>query len=179
MQQYEALGVYPPGVIEPKGPIQNAPSGYHHNWLGLVLPYGEQNVVAKNIDRSVGVYHEKNRPLRGYRLHAAICPSMVWSAGEFCASSFAAVHHDREAAIDAGNAGAFFLNSRLKYDDLSDGLSYTLFLGEKVTDAWELGWLSGTRATLRNTGERLNARGYGNYGGLPRPGSKAFPRLPS
>ena len=72
-------------------------------------------------------------------------------------SSYAACHHDEEAPIDATNHGVFFLNSRVTYDDLKDGAAYTLFLGEKRTrEAIDLGWLSGTPATLRNVGSPLN-----------------------
>jgi hypothetical protein len=74
-------------------------------------------------------------------------------------SSYAACHHDVEAPIDADNHGTLFLNSRLRPSDISDGLAYTLFLAEKQSEPEqpELGWMSGTRATLRNTGTRLGA----------------------
>jgi Protein of unknown function (DUF1559) len=36
-----------------------------------------------------------------------------------------------------------------------------LFFGEKITFAGDLGWMSGTRATLRNTGVRINVT-HGN-----------------
>jgi hypothetical protein len=50
----------------------------------------------------------------------------------------------------------FFLNSRLRYEDVADGTAHTLFVGEKfVGSDPDLGWLSGTRATLRNTGHSL------------------------
>ena len=34
-----------------------------------------------------------------------------------------------------------------------------MFIGEKLIDAGDLGWLSGTRATLRNTGIAVNLTG--------------------
>ena len=45
-----------------------------------------------------------------------------------------------------------FLNSNLRYSDILDGRSQTLLLGEFRPDFDELGWVSGTRASLRNTG---------------------------
>jgi len=66
------------------------------------------------------------------------------------------VHHDVEAPIDADNHGVFFLNSRLRVRDITDGTSHTLFAGEKLSEPDDLGWMSGTRATLRNTGTALN-----------------------
>jgi prepilin-type processing-associated H-X9-DG protein len=67
------------------------------------------------------------------------------------------VHHDTEAPIDVDQNGMLFLNSRIRRDNVSDGLAYTLILGEKLVEADDLGWMSGTRATLRNTGAALNA----------------------
>jgi hypothetical protein len=55
------------------------------------------------------------------------------------------------------------------YDDVSDGSSHTIFLGEKLPDAWDLIWMSGTRATLRNAGTPIN--GLTRRGGLPMPGT--------
>ena len=49
-----------------------------------------------------------------------------------------------------------FLNSRIRREDISDGVAHTFFLGEKRADPHDLGWMSGTRATLRNTGLRPN-----------------------
>src|SRR4029078_11989737 len=68
-----------------------------------------------------------------------------------------------EAPIDTTNRGVFFLNSKLARDDIKDGLSYTLFLGEKLVNNFDLGWISGTPSTLRNTGTPLNQkRGSGS-----------------
>jgi prepilin-type processing-associated H-X9-DG protein len=62
------------------------------------------------------------------------------------------MHHDREAPIDVDNNGVFFLNSRLRYEDVSDGSAQTIFIGEIPPEQGGLGWMSGTRATLRNAG---------------------------
>ena len=44
------------------------------------------------------------------------------------------------------------LNSRLRYRDILDGSTHTILIGEMIPDRETLGWASGTRATLRNTG---------------------------
>jgi hypothetical protein len=68
------------------------------------------------------------------------------------------VHHHVESPIDADNTGILFLNSQITSDDITDGLQYTLLVGEKRVDesVVDLGWMSGTAATLRNTGWMLN-----------------------
>jgi hypothetical protein len=75
-------------------------------------------------------------------------------------SMYAGVHHDVEAPIDVDNHGVFFLNSHVTRLDVVDGLSHTLFIGEKVSDGIDFGWMSGTRSTLRNTGSPLNVSGF-------------------
>ena len=61
-----------------------------------------------------------------------------------------------EAPIAADNRGVLFLNSHVRRDEITDGTSHTLFVGEKLADVDDLGWMSGTRATLRNTGTPPN-----------------------
>jgi prepilin-type processing-associated H-X9-DG protein len=85
-----------------------------------------------------------------------------------------------EAPIDEDNHGLLFLNSRIRVRDIPDGTSYTIFLGETADEhplnasLDNLGWMSGTRATLRNTGllpkeelqqedELLSVGGFGSY----------------
>lgn len=82
------------------------------------------------------------------------CPS---NARGSIFSDYAGCHHDVEAPIDVTNNGVFFLNSKIRYDDVTDGSSHTLYIGEKVSDMWDMEWMSGTRATLRNTGTPFNA----------------------
>ena len=156
VHNYEsAHRLYPAGTIESKGPIQNVNQGYHHGWLTQLLPYVEQRNAYRHIDRSVGVYDLKNVPVRDINIPTFACPSTNIRGPGY--SNYAATHHDLEAPIDADNHGVFFLNSRVRYIDVSDGSSQTLFLGEKLIHAGDLGWMSGTRATLRNTGTPMNA----------------------
>ena len=58
-------------------------------------------------------------------------------------------------------------------EDITDGTSNTILLGDKSTPSGDLGWMSGTRATLRNTGSRINAPapdGSISGAGQPSPG---------
>jgi len=114
-----------------------------------ILPYLEQRNAYAHIDRSVGVYHANNKPVRRLSLTVLNCPSGRFVAGY---TSYAGLHHDTEAPIDTTNNGVFFLNSRLRYDQISDGTGQTIFIGEKISLLGDLGWMSGTRASLRNTG---------------------------
>jgi prepilin-type N-terminal cleavage/methylation domain-containing protein len=161
---------FPAGTINDTGPISNAPQGYHHSWLSQLLPYFEQQALDRKIDRSKSVYDPVNLPARKFTLWTLTCPSDSFLGGGRYPSNYAGCHHDAEAPIAEDQSGVFLLNKTFTRRDISDGLGYTLFLGEKLPDNWELGWMSGTRATLRNTGTPINAsvkenRQGGIYGG--------------
>lgn len=163
VHSYElAHGMYPAGTLESKGPILHRPQGYHHNWIVQILPYFEEMNTYQHIDFTVGVYAPANQPVYDLALSILKCPSL-WGS-EPNSSDYAGVHHDVEAAIDVTNSGTFFLNSAVRQRDVRDGLSHTAFLGEKLPDAMGLGWMSGTRATLRNMGSPFG--GAGTFGGL-------------
>jgi prepilin-type N-terminal cleavage/methylation domain-containing protein len=158
----QAHEVYPPGTIDKTGPIRTAPLGYHHSWLVQLLPHIQQRPLYKHIDRSVGVYHKNNTEPAAISIEGLVCPSdppQGRTAEPRARTGYAAVHHDVEAPIDVDNNGVFFLNSRVRYEDIVDGHAHTLFLGEKYKDQSGLGWMSGTRATLRNTGTPINQTG--------------------
>ncbi|HHK43104.1 MAG TPA: DUF1559 domain-containing protein [Planctomycetaceae bacterium] len=157
LHQYQDVHlVYPPGTIEKQGPIQNVPKGYHFSWTTSILPYLERRGLDRAIDRSVGVYAKQNASVYDASVQILLCPSDYQSTSPMT-SSYAGVHHPTETPIDADNLGVFFLNSRLTPDDIADGLNHTFFLGEKVAPkaGVVLGWMSGTRATLRNMGHSL------------------------
>jgi prepilin-type N-terminal cleavage/methylation domain-containing protein/prepilin-type processing-associated H-X9-DG protein len=161
VRQYEsAHQVLPPGVLDPAGPVQSVPQGYHFNWLVQLLPYLEKENAYNQIDFSVGVYAPANKPVRDWGSAAFLCPSDV-GAAPVGVSNYAGCHHDVEAPIDANNNGVFFLNSGVRLEDISDGSAHTIFLGEKRIGQADLGWMSGTRATLRNTGTPINASSAG------------------
>jgi prepilin-type N-terminal cleavage/methylation domain-containing protein/prepilin-type processing-associated H-X9-DG protein len=145
---------YPAGTVDTAGPIRNLPKGHHISWIARVLPFLEEGAVYNKIDLTLSAYHYKNDLARQATMELLICPSNPASQGPF--SHYAGCHHDVEAPIDADNHGVFFLNSQLTRDDLKDGAAHMLFIGEKITDDAELGWISGTSSTLRNTGSPLN-----------------------
>jgi len=157
-----AYGVLPPGTTDPKGPIRSAPQGNHISWIVHLLPYLGEGVTFKRIDQAAGAYDAKNAAAREVPIGLLTCPSSARRLpGSPPASSYAGCHHEVEAPIDADNHGVLFLNSRIAPRDVTDGPAHTIYLGEKRWEQDDLGWMSGTRATLRNTGTPINQ---------PRPG---------
>lgn len=156
VNSYEmAFSHYPSGSVDATGPIRHLPVGYHHDWIAQILPYAELKNAYDHLDRTVSVYDPANKPVRTLGIRLLRCPSAGGTEPGY--SDYAGVHHDVEAPIDVDNNGVFFLNSKVRYQDVTDGTSLTLFIGEKYTSRDDLGWLSGTRSTLRNTGTPLNA----------------------
>ena len=105
VQQYEgAYRVYPAGTIEDGGPVVNVAEGYHHNWLSKILPYLEQQVTYSHIDFNVGVYHDNNSTVREIEISVFGCPSDPNAYAAQNSTSYAGLHHDQNAPIDANNA---------------------------------------------------------------------------
>ena len=163
-----AREVFPSGSGDDKGPIRNVPVGKHVSWLVHLLPYIEEGNAFEHFNMAAGAYDPKNAEVRGVQPSIFLCPSdggtqvkriapqQQGPGGEpdllVAVSSYAGCHHDVEAPIAEDNHGMLFLNSHVRPRDVSDGLSQTLFVAEKPIEPDDLGWVSGTRATLRNTG---------------------------
>lgn len=151
-------GSLPSGVTNPVGPIRYEPIGEHTSWIVRILPYFENNKLYEGYDVSKGVYAPENHALRAARLFMLRCPSSLFSdipptdgRNWGFASNYAGNSHSTEKPIDTDNDGVLFLNSRLPFFEIKDGLSNTLLISEKINSHEKLGWYSGTRATLRNT----------------------------
>lgn len=157
---YESL---PAGVVNPDGPINNVAQGQHVSWMIQILPYMEESALYAEFDMDAGAYAPENAKIRAALPMSFFCPSDAGADGsddgsvEVAYTSYAGCHHDVEAPIDADNHGLLYLNSHVAYADIYDGSSKTILMGEKITREDSLGWMSGTRATLRNTGSFLRS----------------------
>lgn len=167
LQNYEsAFEVLPPGVVNPTGPIQNLPKGYHYSWTVQILPFIEQKSLYKHIDFKSGAYDVTNLTARLITVRSFLCPSDAVPRGGALTNTpgpnnYVACHNGVEAPIDTNNNGAFYLNSSVRYEDIPDGSSQTIFLSERLLSGTDLGWISGTSSTLRNTGTLPNAMSRG------------------
>ena len=151
-----AHSVLPPGVVNHTGPIKNLAYGYHHNWVIQVLPYiGQQNTY-NHFDLTRSVYDPVHDTVAGIKIATLTCPSDPYRGG----ITYAGCHNDVDAAISSDNHGVLYLNSRVRYDEITDGPGFTILLGEISGSGPSLGWASGTRSTLRNTGPPLGPPKY-------------------
>ena len=157
MLNYEmAHGVLPPGCVNTTGPIETAAEGYHISWTVNLLPYLDQGPLFRDFDFDKGAYEQTKR-INEARMSVLLCPSDPGDHTDVAQSSYAGCHNGVEAQIDVDNDGVLFLNSSVRYRDIGDGSSNTIFLGEKQLTLGDLNWLSGTRSTLRNTGTVPNS----------------------
>ncbi|MFO1096303.1 MAG: DUF1559 domain-containing protein [Planctomycetaceae bacterium] len=141
---HDAHGSLPSGVTNDTGPIRNEPKGYHHGWYTVLMPYLDQKPVYAQVQRSGSIYDAANAKARCAVIPMLLCPTdpaAHISNGDGAAlTNYAGMHHPYETPIDATNHGVLFLNSRVRYDDVSDGVSHTLFVGEIKRSADDLGW---------------------------------------
>ena len=155
-QSHELL---PPGVVDRSGPIGNVEKGYRIGWVTRILPYLEEKNLYGTVNFEWGAYADANATAREFPLGAFVCPSDwgVGVGGGSAPSSYVGSHNGVEAPIDVDNNGLLFLNSAVGLEDIPDGRGHTLLVGEAPIKAGSLGWISGTRATLRNGGSPINA----------------------
>ncbi|ASV74239.1 hypothetical protein THTE_1637 [Thermogutta terrifontis] len=176
---YAGYECFPAGVVNDTSPIRNEPVGRHIGWVCPLLPYLDAEVYYRKLDLSKSVHDPRNDAVRTTTLSPVVCPSFPRTqaaAAKWAPSNYAGCYHHEEAPIDSNTQGALVLNRWLKEDDFPDGVTYTLFVSEKGVDPDDLGWASGTRATLRNTGSPPSVWGARSTVSSPpekKPGAEA------
>lgn len=138
---HDAHQLLPPGCVNPSGPVEETADQYNFGWIAQLLPFLDERVAHGKIDFTKSVYRQSDPELGTYTVPLLSCPS---SGGGL---AFYGCHHDREAQIDVDNNGVLFLNSSVRYRDITDGKQYTIFIGESIGTG---AWLVGTRESLRN-----------------------------
>ncbi|MGQ0635706.1 MAG: DUF1559 family PulG-like putative transporter [Planctomycetaceae bacterium] len=158
LHNYElSFEMLPPGTVNDVGPIRTQMLGYHMGWMVQILPQLDQPNVYDHFGFSVGVYDEANLSARTQSIPTYFCPSGFFGGPGGVA--YAGCHHDVEAPIDVDNHGVLFLNSSIRYSQIRDGATNTIFVGEHLGSRDPFGWASGTQATLRNAGTRIQQSG--------------------
>ena len=150
---HDSLGSFPSGYLcqVQADPAFTAPGW---GWAALLLPYLEQEALAKRINYRLPVEHPSNAGVRTATLKMFTCPSdsktglftiLNASGGAVCdaaTNSYAACYGaggEIGDDPDLGN-GLFFRNSRLRFADITDGPSNTLAIGERPALFTQTAW---------------------------------------
>ena len=149
---HHQFGEFPAGVLAPVRPVRSESGGDGLSLFVRLLPFLEQKPLYDLIDLSLEVEEQPSEALAA-SISVLRCPSDRPQVYELAATNYAGCHHDRETPIDVDNDGLFFLGRGLTIVEIVDGTSHTLMFAEKAIPPDDRGWLSGSRATLRNTGQ--------------------------
>ena len=137
--------VLPPGYLYKSNPNGNS-MGF--GWGALILPMMEQGKLYREFNFGKAVWDNANTAPRMRQLRAFLCPSDPVSEGSFVsmgdppAEQYAMgcyVANFGPPDLDANQeqrTGVFSRNSATKMAQITDGLSQTLFVGERVNGAF-------------------------------------------
>lgn len=147
--------VLPPGTLNATGPIRSVEDvdQYHMGWMVQILPYLEQGNIFNHVDFTKSVYAPENAAARARRPSVMTCPSDpgARTGATIGTTNYNGVHNDYEAPIDVNQNGVLYLNSSVRFEQITDGSSNTIFVMEARQDTGaDLGWMAGTRSSLRN-----------------------------
>jgi prepilin-type N-terminal cleavage/methylation domain-containing protein/prepilin-type processing-associated H-X9-DG protein len=152
----------PPGV--PRAPLVPMMPGW--GWGAQILPFIEQEPLAKQINFAVNVDYFNQAPIRTTKLRLYTCPSDretgVFTVldqdntplGDAATNSYTACFGTRgDIGEDpARGNGIFFRNSKVRTADIPDGTSNTLAVGERGALFTQTPWAGAfTDGTARTT----------------------------
>jgi prepilin-type N-terminal cleavage/methylation domain-containing protein len=145
---------FPPPATNPQ------PQSPGWGWAALLLPYVEQDPLAKTIDYSLPVEAPSLWRPRKEIVRLYVCPSDR-KTGEFTVMDIIGPtpRHSGEIAVAATNSyaacygglgfvnthpdngnGVFYRNSKVRVQDVSDGSSHTLAIGERASLFTQTPW---------------------------------------
>ena len=145
---HDANRYFPPGYIDGNSNPASMPDrdvGPGWGWAAFLLPYLEQVNLFNQIDFSRGIGSGSNAVAAQQPLTIFQCPSdplqqnfTVWPTSVVAAhSNYVGCNGSMECFANAGGAnvannGVFYRNSRNNFASVADGLSATIFVGERA-----------------------------------------------
>lgn len=151
LHNYEsAYRMLPPGYFHKVDPLGTPANFMGYSWGTMILPQLEHKNLYDQFDFSIPVFNVVNLPPRERHLSVFLCPSDPFSEDAFVARNDMSTPVERYAAASyAANwgpasttvnldmtplqsRGVSYRNSNTRFRDLTDGLTNTLFLGERT-----------------------------------------------
>lgn len=159
---------FPPGYIDLNtDPNSDATfdQGPGWGWAALILPYVEQNNLFNQItfSQNVGV-----NPVAQTSLAVFICPTdpaprtftVYNTAAVVALGNYTAVNGVKETSFYPGNnTGPFLRNGNIRVADVTDGLSNTLFVGERNSGHSKTTWAGAVPGGLVTADQSSNPTG--------------------
>ena len=157
----DAKKVLPPGYTAGLDPDSTAPGW---GWAVHLLPYLEENPLYQQIKLTEPV---ESQPAIKTILSVFLCPSDMVNAVSFdvtdetlqticeaAPSSYAATVGSDDSEVDAetGN-GVFYRNSKTRFADITDGLSKTVFIGDRAWSDTKGVWAGAPAKAVTRAGE--------------------------
>jgi prepilin-type N-terminal cleavage/methylation domain-containing protein/prepilin-type processing-associated H-X9-DG protein len=149
---HDRVGSFPPGY-QTHVASDNSDLGPGWGWAAFLLDDLEQSNLGKSIRFDLPISDPANAAARNQVLPIFVCPTEI-KTGTFTVvdmngnpvttvarSSYVAMNGVLGVTDDAwDNNGAFLRNRRLRIADITDGLSNTLFVGERATNMSSSTW---------------------------------------
>ncbi len=172
----EQHGVLPPGSTSEveRGVWKDRPWRYHlHSWASLILPQLDQANIQKRIDYNVSALDPANRQAASLIVSTYRCAS--YSGPDYSidplytaiSPTLALRNYVAIGATDIGRLwqkpdGVFYARSNTRFQDITDGVSNTLFIVE-TRDQGAAVWIDGGAAAV--AGRRYDASNPPSYAG--------------
>jgi prepilin-type N-terminal cleavage/methylation domain-containing protein/prepilin-type processing-associated H-X9-DG protein len=181
---HDGQGSFPPGYLATGNYVDGASdTSPGWGWGSFILPYLEQSSIAVQIDFIKPIEAPENATAIRTTIDVFHCPSDVWTGNPFAVndgfgnplatlapSSYAAcVGNDLSDVADATGLGAFFRNSSVRMNDVTDGTSHTLFIGEKAWAVARGTWVGAVKNSVIQRGP-LNSCPGSPLASTPAPG---------
>jgi prepilin-type N-terminal cleavage/methylation domain-containing protein len=149
---HDRMGYFPPGY-QTKVASDNSDLGPGWGWASFLLDDLEQNNLTNSIRFDLQISDSANAAARNLVLPVFVCPSEI-KTGTFTVvdangnplisvarGSYVAMNGVLGVTDDAwDNNGAFIRNRQMRIADITDGLSNTLFVGERATNMSSSTW---------------------------------------
>ena len=110
------------------------------SWIAAILPFVEQDAMAKQLHKELGWDAPEHQPLRDVGIYSLICPSSMSreEARKENRTHYVGISGVGEDAAslakDDPNRGAFGYDRTIRFGDVKDGTSVTLLLAETSLD---------------------------------------------
>ncbi|MEW4489955.1 DUF1559 domain-containing protein [Thalassoglobus sp. JC818] len=151
LHNYESTyGLLPPGYLHKFDPAGSSANHMGFAWGLMILPQLEQANLYQQFDFDTPVFDVIQQVPREQHLSVFLCPSDPYSDGAFvvrddsvtpieqyASASYAANWGPSSETVNLDDTplqsrGVFYRNSSTRFRDVTDGLSNTLFLGERT-----------------------------------------------